>query len=751
MRIYSKLLFDRGVNAKVGRPNINDLLFINTSFFNFFLPFLLTVLMRTIPQANHLVFGQLEGQDPIYSTLLIGLFTFYTMLIYTRQTYFYEDTVDQSSTFKIVNQIAFMVPLGIWFLAITINYPMAHWRSIVVCTALLMLAFSAISPPRYNVFRSAIREPQINKLILVCMVLIILIFVFFLIKFDEIGGKDRLSAYVLIFIVLTILINSLILEYKRRKEKPMVFHWRSLIGNSTINAVYIMTITILLLLSFGNYNRFGNGFDIVILYFIGVRMILFCLGVLARYLANAQPIHFLSFKFLVVLLTCIGVGMITRPGKGRDHYILDVVTSSQPRNTFDAYADQWFRAKPFNDTTPIYLISGQGGGSRAGCAFFTTMALLDSMLDNNTFAMTTVSGSSNGAGFYLGIKKALPESKTFAELIQASDSTRLGTIDSILYQKDYISNSLFKLLFTDYARFLLGKRSNRQSRNVALMQEEATSYHQLSDYLKLNPITLLDSTWSSMYAPAAPNTLPLFMPLTYNIEYGVKAIHSPVQLPAKRMRSFYSVLDSIGEQQDLQINRSILTSQMFPIISASGSIDSFHYLDGGIYDNLAYETLFDLYKLVLAKRDTLAPRRPIILISIINGNYEADLKFNQINSELDATGNAVSQSLFSNHPAAFKAAGILTMVPQDKFFELKIFRPVGEEKALSFWQKTFNRFRYMPKKDKVVLSRYLTMNDIKHNIVYSAIREVDSLKLELQRFFKTSGLAPITDPSTPHK
>lgn len=732
MKTYSKLLFDRGIIAKLGRPNMNDLLFINTSFFNFFLPLLLIGLMRWIPQANHLVFGQLEGQDPIYSTLLIGLATLFTMMIYTRQTYFYEDHVDQSSMFKIVNQIAFLLPLGVWMLAITFNYPAVHWRSILICTVLLILAGTAMSRTKYNIFREIIKERQINKLILVCMALIIMIFVFFLIKFDEIEGKDHLTTWTMIFIISVFLITVVINEFARRKVQHTSFDRSAIFWNSAANATYIFLILLLVIWIFGNYNKFGNAFDVIILYFLFLRMLLFGIGVLARYLANSKPIHFMNIKFVTILVGCYFIGIITKPGKGRDQYSLQVMSKPHVRISFNEYMDRWLIKK--DSTAPIYLIAGQGGGSRAGCAFFTTMTLLDSMIDKNTMAITTISGSSNGAGFYLGIKKALPTSQTYYQLIPPEDTLRIKKIDSMLYQKDYISNSLFKLLFTDYARTILGSNQNTKSRNLSLIQEELASYHLVKHYLKLSDITLLDSAWSSIYTNEPDVATPLFLPLSYNIEYGVKAIHSPVRLPIEGMHPYFSTLDSMGDDRDVQINKSILTSQMFPIISASGSIDSFHYLDGGVYDNLAYETLFDLYHLVEKKRDIAAPRRSIILLSIINGNYEADLKFDQIRTEFDAVGGALSQSMFSNNPIVHKTEGLLKLKDKDKFFELKIFKPNEAETQPSFGKKIFQRFQYVPQKDKVILSRYLTMNDISNNIMYSAYKEVDSLKVNLNKF-----------------
>jgi predicted patatin/cPLA2 family phospholipase len=731
---YSRLLFDRGINAQIGRPSLNDLLFINTSFFNLFLPLLLTGLMRFLPQANHLVFGQLEGQDPIYSTLLIGMATVFNMLIYMRQTYFYEGRSDRSFTFKVVNQIAFVVPLGIWLLAISFNYPGAHIWSLLLCTILIILVLLSISTrSKHNPFKKVLQESKINRLIILWLVLYSLIFTFFLIRFDEIGGKDNLLTWVLMVILFTFAGTFIVNQIYQRRKRPRLSFRHSLVHNSTVNAIYLILVIVIGLRFFGDYTTLGNAFDVLILFFFFIRIVLFGLGVLVRYFANSKPIRFFNFKFGAFVFVCYLIGYSTRPVKGRDHYRLEVMPSSTTRLTMDEYVDRWLRNTAPDQ--PIYLISGQGGGSRAGCAFFTTMTLLDSILYKNTLAITTISGSSNGAGFYLGVKKAIPADRSFAQYITSSDTAIIQRIDSILYHKDYISNSLFKLLFTDRARSLFDDDSIDRSRNLAFINEEKTSFLQSTNYLKLDDINWLDSTWSSIYNTRADPTFPLFMPVSFNIESGIKAINSPVKLPTKDVHPTYSILESLGDDRDLRVNQSILTSQLFPFISASATIDGFHYLDGGIYDNLGYESLFDLYQFVAKKRDKQAASRPIILLSIINGNYEDHIKPDRIQSELKAVTSAMSQSLFSTHPLVNKMEGLSKLNKEkDRFFELKIFQQSLSRPKLNFFEHVINFLKYSPDKDKVIVSRYLTLNDIDQNIIQSAYREVERLKIDLNKF-----------------
>ena len=735
MTTYSKLLFDRGQNAQKGRPNLNDLLFINTSFFNLFLPLLLTAVMRWIPQANHLVFGQLEGQDPIYSTLLIGMATIFHMLIYMRQTYFYESRGDRSVSFKVINQVAFILPLAIWLLAISINYPTAHVISIGLCMILLFLVSLSVSTrSKHNPFKNVLHEPKINRLILVALILFGLIFMFFLIKFEEISGKERLPTWVLIFIIFTFLVTVLVNEFNRRKYHPQKTIRQSIFQNSTVNAIYIILGVIIAISVLGGYDKFGNAFDILILYLLFVRIVLFCLGVLIRYIINAPSLQLFNVKFIAIIVVCYIIGFLSRPYKGRDHYRLETFVTQHSRMSIEAYVDRWLEHTPADK--PIYLVAGQGGGSRAGCAFFTTMSLLDSLLDHNTLAIATISGSSNGAGFYLGIKKAIPLNTSYTAMIAPKDTNRIKVIDSILYQKDYISNSLFKLLFSDYARSLFAKGALGKSRNMGLMHEELKAYRQVRQYLGLDPITLLDSNWTDMYNAASDPAFPLFMPVSYNIEQGVKAINSPVRMDSLNFHPYFSIPDSLGPFRDLHINQSILLSEIFPVISASASIDGYHYLDGGIYDNLAYESLFDLYQFVSEKRDQKYKARPIILLSIINGNYEDPLPKDHISTEIAAIINGLSQSLFSTNPVVHEFNGLNALDPvKDRFYELRVYQERIPKPSPSVLQRFIDFFRYTPDKDKVILSRYLTADDINHNIVRSTYREVDSLKRALQIFF----------------
>ena len=733
MKKEGKFWIDSGENTGNGRPSIDDLLLINTSFFNLLMPILLFLFIRLIPQANHLVFGQLQGQDPIYSTLMIGIYTVFSILIYFRHKSLIPDSQCIANAFKWVNRIAFILPTGVWLVSILVNSPKQHPVSIFLSFVILGLLFLAHS--KSNPFHALLLDKNINKVIWIILSVIVLIFLFLLFVFSEVDTVDKLPMqFTVILIIIFLLVGASDIYYINRNKSTRLETKQLFSEYRNKNVIYFVLIFAIVVVLFGNYHHeFGTGFDILIYYFLCIRALLFIIGTMFRYsvnvnLSRTKKIVFRALLFLAVVLT-----PFIWPDTSREHYKLTTINKSKKRDTLQNYVKNWLSLKPVTDSTPIFLISGQGGGSRAGCTFFTSMALLDSLIDGNTLLITTVSGSSNGAGFYLSAKNNFSSTSLSSSLMAYNDTIKLRMMDSILYHKDYVSASLFNLLFTDFIRSVFWAKKNDKSRNVFLMNQEKESFEALGKELKFGPNYLLDSSWSSIYEQGN-TSLPLFLPMTYNIELGIKAISSPVFLPDSTMHAFYPILDSLPPDEDLQINRSILISQMFPLISASASIDSFHYMDGGVYDNLAFETLFDIYTCVARMRDSMAVNRPIALISIANSDYEDDIEFKDIRSDIKATSKAVSQSLFSTNPIVQKSEGLQKLnVRKDGFFELKIYHPEPDSVVESFSEKFCNLFMYK-QTGKVILSRYLTMVDINKKIIEKSYQEVDSFKLELNKF-----------------
>src|SRR5690606_19682324 len=122
--------------------------------------------------------------------------------------------------------------------------------------------------------------------------------------------------------------------------------------------------------------------------------------------------------------------------------------SALTRPSLTTYFDEWVtnRAPNRGDTLDVYLVSGQGGGSRAAVWFFMAMNYLDSLestpssrFSDRVFSISTVSGSTSGAAMfladnYLGVPRH-----------SASVVPRMKAI----YGRNFLSSSFWGMLIGD--------------------------------------------------------------------------------------------------------------------------------------------------------------------------------------------------------------------------------------------------------------------------------------------------------------
>lgn len=369
-------------------------------------------------------------------------------------------------------------------------------------------------------------------------------------------------------------------------------------------------------------------------------------------------------------------------------------------------ADSGSMKEPGN--RPIILVLGQGGGSRAGATMFDALSGLDSAgYSKNILAIISISGSSNGAGFYLNTKFNGVQKDSIIQIRKnkrAKDSSIVISKTQILYHYDYVTPSLFKMLYTDFVFSEFPELKifkNRKDRNKQLMYAEAERSKIITER---NTNTLLEATWSRMYPDSGSNNLPLFFPVTYNVSRGSKAVSSPYSfnIPVSSPATYYSLYDSLAKTgRELTLGQSIALSEMFPFISASATIktDSGTYenfMDGGVYDNMAYEVAHDIYNAVARARDTLAPLRPVILIAVQNGQIYTDPKF-LFKSDAGAVVTSASNSIFKTNVISHEEALKKDLKGKDMLFHVYSYRKTGNYKEDS----------------TVVMSRFLTRGEIK--------------------------------------
>lgn len=324
------------------------------------------------------------------------------------------------------------------------------------------------------------------------------------------------------------------------------------------------------------------------------------------------------------------------------------------RPSFDTAFIKWVKDRE-NDIMkgdsiyPVYIISGQGGGSRAGYWMCRALLILDSLPNLNfrehCFALSTVSGSSIGAAATLAFWDRFPEKASI-------DSTFYDYYPRRVFNGNFITGNLSGLFFAEtFQKVNLFGLIPIMDRNERLRREELMCVGRALKELETVPKILL-WPWSnpqefekenllqehflSIY-PKRPN-LPYFFPNTCHVQSGKRAVYSPLKLSSNFKDSiFIQSHDCIDNTSSSTHGPSLVaaanTSELFPLFSlAASNCKGDTYVDGGYYENYGLTTALDLYeycsKLIKKRQnaqDTLFSKLRVILISINNApEYPTD-------------------------------------------------------------------------------------------------------------------------------
>src|SRR5690606_4160467 len=170
--------------------------------------------------------------------------------------------------------------------------------------------------------------------------------------------------------------------------------------------------------------------------------------------------------------------------------------AADPRPSLTAYFERWAqdRVAHSGDTLDVYLVSGQGGGSRAAVWLFMAMNYLDSLKSTSShrfaehvFSISTVSGSTSGAAMYLADRylNVPPQPASVAPRMK------------IVYARNYLSSSFWGALIGDsfegikyaVAGRLWGHRNAfPKDRNYYFQQEELQGYAEATPALRADQI-----------------------------------------------------------------------------------------------------------------------------------------------------------------------------------------------------------------------------------------------------------------------
>lgn len=306
------------------------------------------------------------------------------------------------------------------------------------------------------------------------------------------------------------------------------------------------------------------------------------------------------------------------------------------RTTLEKYFDLWFNKnkQAILKDSSIYLISGQGGGSRAAAWFFMNMAQKqkdDPYFFKKIFSISTVSGSSVGAYMFLGTKyyeKSIP---------------RIDSITLQLLARNYMSSAFYGLLIGDgidgiFNRTISNNANFPKDRNYYLQKEEMNTFEKT---FNVDGRDFFEADYMHIYQDTI-NRYPLFFINTAIVDKGTRGIFSPVELKDISLaRDLYKEFknEDYNGYYNIPLTTCVNQSEAFPLLSAYNFMDNVgRFIDGGLYENTGCETTLEIYQALRKYLNSSAGEKSNLKIVMYN---------------------LTSSNLTEDHTASFKNASIL--------------------------------------------------------------------------------------------
>lgn len=489
-----------------------------------------------------------------------------------------------------------------------------------------------------------------------------------------------------------------------------------------------------------------------------------------------ERMHFFSYKIaegkrarvIIYIVAVAAVGIYF--GGDSKAYIRTLPQSVSARQPIDTVFSDWLLQREdvwANDSTteyPVYIIAGQGGGSRAAYWMLTNLLLLDSITEGGfreqCFAISTVSGSAPGAAAALAYWDKYP-------LFGDSMLSKKDFAQSV-FSKNYITSGLSGLFFGDNFK-KIGLRDVIADRNLRIQAEEAWSIERALDNQNYertlnifkniskeqNPDWFLHRSYLSIYYDEKGNLkqkLPYFLTNTTNVQFGKRGVMSPfatkrigkadtlplfldaIDVMAEKTNKNISAIDSVVHY-NFTVGQAVNISELFPFMSAATTVGNLTYMDGGIYENFGIETALDIFKACKKSLEALVQATPknslrekrlkkvrIYLIAIINEKpsdvWEGDKEVQSI-SQFAVLPKVALSSMFGGHA------------------EKKRLEAQQQLKNMDFFGKKYNAYReFAFPSNKVPLTRILTKNNIDAmNLVFeqSVLKQRDTTVMRVYK------------------
>ncbi len=368
------------------------------------------------------------------------------------------------------------------------------------------------------------------------------------------------------------------------------------------------------------------------------------------------------------------------------------------------------------DSFDVYIVAGQGGGSRGAYWFSKIMTEMDVITEGSfrqqCLAMSTVSGSSVGAQGIVALWDSIPFSPQ-------NNASILSKFSRNAFQHNFLSGNLADLFFKDNMAAFWPSTGDfnpltlgRGDRNHRLQHEEAVRISDalaggdkptdgVSDWsiFKAFRLKALKNCatnapfWSYYYADFRSDKprfkAPLLFANTCQVQEGKRSFVSPVRYDSTLFVNSFDLTNKLTKHsKSMSLTSAANLSELFPYLSMASRLtltksEEYNFVDGGYYENYGLTTAYELIRFCADSVKTMPKYKGIRLhlIAIINSQeVVADNTIEGI-SQVTAPVQAIMGATFGGH-ADHKLKEIRAMSGRNNFSFYEIKLPYTDDKSI---------------------------------------------------------------------
>jgi len=525
------------------------------------------------------------------------------------------------------------------------------------------------------VFNHTVKSMLVRRLTMFAVLILLLILtIYFFYHFQELYTEMKIIFSINLYLMSIVMFfifheaDERILKEHAVVDNPLKSVYRKYKINTITYAVCILLHTLAVLYIYYRPFKFNIAPESILLYMFSVYV--FAIDLFFYFVMIS-----LRRQLIAVFCGIILLALLISPlwNVNVSNHTIDAISDSsffkgRDRDSFDdRYAElrKKIMTNQSGEPYPVVLVSGEGGGSRAGLWFSQNLINFDydtkGKFREHIFSISTVSGSSVGLSTVF----------TFWDHTRGSSfiDTAWTYLPGEVFANNYVGSSIRGLLLTDlYKSIVPGKW--KYDRNTTLQSEEAFTteravfkifndkryneydypdslmtlykdfmyffYEQKNgklSYRENTPITLINTCRSN------DGRRGIFSSIKLNDSYFNEAIDIAGYLYEDSIRGDDGKARCKGIRKAISLGEACNTSELFPIFSVPAYIDSLgSFVDGGYHENSGLKSTLDVYQQLKMRleNDTELIRSgkeyKIYIMYLKNGSGEKQL-YKRIKSE----------------------------------------------------------------------------------------------------------------------